>query len=327
MATILIGWELGAGHGHVTRLLAVAEGLAAHGHRPILALFPGSRRQEVGRHWSLFRETAELLLETHPDTQLAVARAGSIPAQDLEGSGITVVDDATALLNVATAALVKSGTSTLEAVLEDTPHVIAYAMNPLTATLMRGLFKADHIGLPNLVANERVVPEFVQDGLRPTAIASALVELLDEGSEARAKQLADLERIRGMLGEPGAAAPQQGPHHGHRAVQGQADGQRGHQGVAGQTARPVAVELGQRHGEAEGRAERQQGQEDGREDDHEGGQESEAGSGPDVGLGRAGGRHQGQQPGQDRQTADVSHVNGSQLHSPLPGDAATGRPD
>ena len=117
-----------------------------------------------------------------------------------------MVGDTRALLRYATAALVKSGTATLEAALEGTPHVIGYRTSPFTWAAARRLVEVDHVGLPNLVAGRRIVPEFLQDGLVASDVAAALIDLLDEASPVRAAQLHDLERVREVLGGPGASA-------------------------------------------------------------------------------------------------------------------------
>jgi len=100
---------------------------------------------------------------------------------------------------------VKSGTSTLETALEGTPFVIGYRTSPSTAWLARRFMRTDHIGLPNLVAGERVVPEFFQEDLTPELVAPELLSLLDEAGQARARQIEALTRIRASLGGAGAA--------------------------------------------------------------------------------------------------------------------------
>ena len=110
--------------------------------------------------------------------------------------------DSRALLAHARAALVKSGTGTLEAALAGTPLVIAYRAHPLTFWLARRLVRVPQIGLVNLVAGEPVAPEYIQDNATPDALARAVTPLLEEG-EARARMLEGLARVRASL------APQQ----------------------------------------------------------------------------------------------------------------------
>ena len=180
----------------------------AHGldpARPILALFPGSRRQEIRRHWELFLATGQRVVRARPDVQIAVARAAPIPRQDLMAPEVCQVDDSRALLAHATAALVKSGTTTLEAALSGTPFVTVYRTHPLTFSLAKRLVRVPHVALANLVAGERVVPELLQGEATPDRIFGLLHPLLDPASPGRVTQVARLAQIRLALGTPGAS--------------------------------------------------------------------------------------------------------------------------
>jgi lipid-A-disaccharide synthase len=99
----------------------------------------------------------------------------------------------------------KSGTTTLEAAVAGCPLVVAYRTNALTYAAARRLVKIPRIGLVNVVADRAVAPEFVQDALRPTAVADALEPLLDRSSDPRAAMVTELARVRDSLGTPGAA--------------------------------------------------------------------------------------------------------------------------
>lgn len=172
--------------------------------RPVLALFPGSRHQELERHLDLFAEAARGVVRERPEVQPVLARAASVPARGLAGPGFPLVDDAQALLVHARAALVKSGTSTLEAALAGTPMVVAYRAHPLTAVLARSLLTVSHVSLVNLVAGRDVVPELLQRRASPEALAGRLLPLLDATPE-RARQVEGLAAVRAALGSPGAA--------------------------------------------------------------------------------------------------------------------------
>ncbi len=173
--------------------------------RPILALFPGSRPQELTRHRELFLETGRRLQETGPGLQLVWAKASPIPASVFQESGLPFVDDAHSLLAHARAALVKSGTTTLEATLQRTPFVTVYRTHPITYMLARRLVRVDRVALANLVAGEDVVPEVLQGSATADHLASLLRPLLDLDSTAREHMVRGLERVRGALGEPGAS--------------------------------------------------------------------------------------------------------------------------
>jgi lipid-A-disaccharide synthase len=173
--------------------------------RRFLAVLPGSRGQELDRHLEPFEAIARAVTERVPDALPVFSRARTLRTDRFSDIAFPVVEDTRALLRHADAALVKSGTSTLETVLEDTPFVIAYRMRRLTMWLARRLVKVRQIGLPNLILDERVVPEFHQEEVRPETVAPVLAELLDPEGPARVAQLRDLARVRDRLGEPGAA--------------------------------------------------------------------------------------------------------------------------
>jgi lipid-A-disaccharide synthase len=172
--------------------------------RPVLGLFPGSRRQEIRRHLRLFLDAGRRVSEVRPDLQLALARAPSIPEETLEGSGVPVVDDSRVLLHHARAALVKSGTTTLQAALAGTPFVTVYRTHPITFLLARRMIRVPHVALANLVAGGRVVPEVLQGQATPETLSRLLLPLLEPESEQRRKMEVGLARVRSALGSPGA---------------------------------------------------------------------------------------------------------------------------
>lgn len=181
---------------------------ASHGldpARPILALFPGSRRQEVGRHLALFSETAARVRQSRPDVQPVIGVPPAIDRSIYADAAWPLVPSKDGLLHHATAALVKSGTTTLEAALAGTPFAVVYRMNPLSYAMARRLVKVPHIALANLIAENRVAPEFVQEAATPETLSAALLPLLDANSLARRRMVDGLSAIRGRLGGPGAA--------------------------------------------------------------------------------------------------------------------------
>lgn len=172
--------------------------------RPILALLPGSRRQEIDRHLRRFQAAADLVQARYPEVQPVLARATSVPGAWLEESALPVVGETRALLRHARVALVKSGTSTLEAALAGVPFVVAYRTHPVTYWLARRLVRVPHVALANLVAGAPIVPEVLQEDATADKLAALLTPLLED-SPARTRQLAGLERVRGELGSPGAS--------------------------------------------------------------------------------------------------------------------------
>lgn len=177
----------------------LCEALGLDVSRPILALFPGSRRQELERHLQLFARAVERVRESRPDVQPVIAAGATLDDALFADTHLPRTRDAWELLHHATAALVKSGTSTLQAALTITPMVVAYRMHPATFAVARRVVRVPHVGLANLVAGDRVVPELLQDAATPAALAAALLPLMEEGSEARRRAESGLARVRGAL--------------------------------------------------------------------------------------------------------------------------------
>jgi lipid-A-disaccharide synthase len=170
----------------------------------LLALFPGSRPQELRRHLRLFADASRLVTRARPDVLPVIARVPGLSTKDYEREELPVVDDARALLAHARAALVKSGTATLEAALAGTPMVVAYRTSSATWALAKRLVNVPFVSLPNLIANARVVPERLQDEATSEGLARDVLPLLGDG-DLRAAQLRSFADIRTLLGTPGVA--------------------------------------------------------------------------------------------------------------------------
>lgn len=211
------------GHPAATRPPADAAAVAAlraeAGGGPLLVVLPGSRRAEVARLSAPFAETARLLRVRLPDLRLVIPTVGTVadavgavdwgaPALTLDPRGAAPAAAEArkrAAFAAADAALAASGTVTLELAAAGTPTVAAYRANPLTALIVRFMLKVDTAILANLAAGEKVVPEFLQEHLRPPAVADALAALLTD-SDARARQAAGFERAMAALGRGGPPA-------------------------------------------------------------------------------------------------------------------------
>ena len=175
--------------------------------RPIIALLAGSRKQEVRDNLRRMVEAAEPYSK---DFQLVLAAAPGLEDEFYEecakGLEISIVRDQTyRLLQHSTAALVTSGTATLETALLRVPQVVCYYMKAgRLASFARRLFlKIPFISLVNLIAGEEVVPELVAEQMTPKNVRQHLASILP-GSPARAAQLQGYERMAAILGEPGA---------------------------------------------------------------------------------------------------------------------------
>jgi len=187
--------------------------LSAHGldaSRPVLAVLPGSRRQEVAHNLPPIAGALRLLHERRANLQVALAVAPSLGPSlfDRGLAGLPVVRLAGhthALLSAASAGIVASGTATVEAALMDLPTVVVYRLSPLTYALGRPFVRVPHYAMANLIAGRRVVTELIQGDFQPEAVAAEALALLeDPGRRASVRQgLAD---VRARLGPPGASA-------------------------------------------------------------------------------------------------------------------------
>lgn len=171
----------------------------------VLAVFPGSRRSELARHLAPFVETARELQRRRPGLQVVVSVAPTVRIAEADCPFPLVHGESFAVLRAATAGLLKSGTTTLEAAVAGLPHVIGYRTNPITFQIARRVVKIPHIGLVNVVAGREVSREFVQDAFVPAEVADAIEPLLDVGSPRRAEAVEGLAAVRARLGTPGAA--------------------------------------------------------------------------------------------------------------------------
>ncbi len=155
----------------------------------VVALLPGSRGSEIKYLSEPFLETARWLQRQRPDLvfllpaatqrlhqQLAELVASKYPELNLR----LVLKQSRQVMAAANAVLIASGTATLEATLLGKPMVVAYRMAPLTYVIYSRMVKARHISLPNLLADERLVPEVLQQDVRPDVLGPLLLKALDD---------------------------------------------------------------------------------------------------------------------------------------------------
>ncbi|MEP7347876.1 MAG: lipid-A-disaccharide synthase [Gemmatimonadaceae bacterium] len=173
--------------------------------RPILALFPGSRGQEISRHLQPFVATAGVLEKRLPGLQVIVSVAPGMTLDARECPYPQIRDASFTVLRAADAALCKSGTTTLEAAVAGCPLIVAYRTSRWTHAIARRVVRIPRIGLVNIVAGREVAKEFVQDAVEPTAMANALLPLLQRDHPERRALLEGLADVRSGLGQPGAA--------------------------------------------------------------------------------------------------------------------------
>jgi lipid-A-disaccharide synthase len=189
----------------------IATELGLDADKPIVALLPGSRRNEVGAILPDLVDAAEEIRRRLPDVQFVLARAPHVatdllqPLERLDPPALIVEGRADDVLAGADVALVASGTITVQAALHECPMVVVYRLSPLTYRLGRRFVRVDTFAMANLVAGKRVVPELIQDDFTPGRVASEALEILTD-PERRARMRRELAEVRKRLGTPGASA-------------------------------------------------------------------------------------------------------------------------
>ncbi len=179
--------------------------------RPLLALFPGSRKPLVGQLMPIMLETVRLLRQKRPELAVAVAQAETLNRDFLDGflsgapDGIEIIHGRShQLQNAADAALAASGTTTLETALMLTPMVVVYRLKWLSWLIGKLLISVDHVSLANLIAGRRLVPELLQNEARPDKIAAELERILNDPA-VMSDMVAGLREVREKLGRAGAS--------------------------------------------------------------------------------------------------------------------------
>lgn len=163
----------------------------------IVALMPGSRGGEVKLLAEPFLETAKWCLYQRSDLKFLVPAANPHRSQQLQsllrekarGLPIRLVDgQSKTVMNAANAVLMASGTTTLEALLLKKPMVVAYRLSRITYWIVSKLFRAPYFSLPNLLAGEELVPELVQDDVRPEMLGPLLLERLQPEAQGKLRR-------------------------------------------------------------------------------------------------------------------------------------------
>lgn len=157
----------------------------------VVSILPGSRMSEIKYNTETFISAAKILCERDPHLQILVPMVGMqqrayyiklVVAARLEGVPVLLMEGKSHLaIAAANAVLVASGTATLEVALHKKPMVIAYKMNPASWHVLKHMHYQPWVGLPNILSNEFVVPEFLQAAATPIALADAIGQQLQDG--------------------------------------------------------------------------------------------------------------------------------------------------
>ena len=178
--------------------------------RPVVALLPGSRRNEVDAILPDLVRAAALIRERVEGAQFVVARAPHLDdslfasLESLAG-GMAIVEGRTDdVLATADVALVASGTVTVQAALHECPMVVVYRLSPVTYRLGKPFVHVDTYAMANLVAGRRVVPELIQQDFTPERVADEALRVLTDPAKAAAVRR-DLRDVHTRLGTRGAS--------------------------------------------------------------------------------------------------------------------------
>ena len=174
--------------------------------KELIALLPGSRKQEVSRMLTVMLDVVKMF----PNYQFVIACAPSLPVSYYkkiigEKSNVRLVLNRTyQLLQLSSAAIVTSGTATLETALLDVPEVVCYKANKISYLIARQLAKVKYICLVNLIMDRLVVKELIQGDMTANSIRDELQSLMNS-SKRQKKLLEDYEELKYVLGNAGAS--------------------------------------------------------------------------------------------------------------------------
>jgi lipid-A-disaccharide synthase len=181
----------------------------------LVGLFPGSRLREVRKIFPVMIEAARLLFQTKRSLRFQVAAASEGLAREMcemlrskqleDWHAIEIlVGQTPALMQHAWAGIVASGSATLEAAYFQMPFVLIYKVAWPTYIAARLVVNVDYLGMPNLLADKEVVPEFIQHEAKPEPIANTVRSLMEDAN-ARDRMISDFDSIIGKLGRGGAS--------------------------------------------------------------------------------------------------------------------------
>lgn len=180
--------------------------------KPVIGLFPGSRKGEITRILPLQLKAAQLLKQRYPDIQFILPIASSLEDSDIapyckgyDDLAIRRVKDLPYdVMQVCNSIIAASGTATLEIALMGIPNVITYRISPISYFILKRLVTIDHIGLANIVAGKGIVKELIQHDARPEKIADEISRILDDDNY-RSQMISELNKVRAKLGKEGGS--------------------------------------------------------------------------------------------------------------------------
>jgi lipid-A-disaccharide synthase len=179
----------------------------------LVGLFPGSRSREVKKIFPVMLAAAAEIATERPSIRFEVAAASAPIGRELEPilaaapvreRTRVVAGDSAGVMQRAFAGMVASGTATLESAFFGLPFVLVYKVSWPTYFAARLVMRTPFLGMPNVLADREIVPEFLQHEARPAAIGKAVLRLIND-SAARDQMTADFQAVIATLGESGAS--------------------------------------------------------------------------------------------------------------------------
>ncbi len=179
--------------------------------RITIGLLPGSRENEVKTHLPIMLKAAQLINQSLPNTQFLVSVAPSVkkelfdsPLKQIKLPILCTTGNNYDLINTSQLVLVASGTATLETAILTTPMLIIYKISFISGLLIRWMISLPYIGMANIVAGKKIMPEFIQYNAKPELISKTAVGLL-RSKEKLEEMKAELRKVKQNLGVPGAS--------------------------------------------------------------------------------------------------------------------------
>ncbi|HMQ06492.1 MAG TPA: lipid-A-disaccharide synthase [Saprospiraceae bacterium] len=177
---------------------------AQKGDKPVLALFPGSRRQEIKKHMPVMLKAALRL----PQFRIVISKIKHIEEEYYQATMVEnsikdfqLTENNIQLLKEARIAAVASGTATLEAAILDVPQVVVYKTSLLSYLIGKALIRTPFISLVNLIAGRKIVDELIQKEVNPANLSEALLKVEGERHEV----IREYQSVKNILGKPGAS--------------------------------------------------------------------------------------------------------------------------
>jgi len=183
------------------------------GDIPVIGLLPGSRRGEIERHLPVMINAARIMLNKVKIIKFIISLSPDVEekhvkeiVQKHKGEADFEISsgDVRKVLAQSKIVMAASGTVTLESAISGTPMVIIYKVSPLSYRLGKAMIRVENIGLVNLIAGKKIVPELIQEEASATRIADTVIKMLSDPSGLKQLSL-ELLSLRDKLGGPGAS--------------------------------------------------------------------------------------------------------------------------